>query len=860
MTFTQFIIPTIEEALFGEFSKKRISSFIFNKSIEYSRNKFVNEWFNHKDFNLKIISDVCKSKFIEIDDYLNSKEDKSLIARLCRRYPKREYNMSLNPDGGVDDVNPPVWSSFIENIDFKKYSYWATVWIRINCTMCLLENFENIKHEKGLMFINAHILLARYLDSLDDPSDEHINISVLCNLYKPLGKSRFDVDRNLIKVESNVIQVRKYPLEIIKKKYPNMDWHLETVRANIKLIQDHGYLLDQKWFNDPVIISCLAIMVQCKILHKTEEDMEVRDALWFYHHCFLDYIYNYPKTDNLYPFDNRCFTGYDLPNVFHVLVQIPFWDKENSPDFPLGKFIQKSLPFAGARRTLINQTDNNIETDVAFWKLFSSVFYCLLLDTYPEHISKNRDRCFDLKKLLDIIKLTGDKELLRESLARNSFKASTANFNKENDKGCYIVFTAFRMWVIMNIYNQKHYREGYIDFNLFENQVVEMAKKIRESDFTSKDIFSEAREYLSKNNKSSKSVIYRYRKHNVINTILDQMMNSLEKELFKELESWNTKIKIYEKSPIKFAEELLKAKEIVEEIPSTIKTNILNSVIRMKKNEWITPLSLSIMRDERYGGVSEFTIMIILKLIDIYYNSAKPKDFESCIGLFECKDFKVVSWYFHVVKIVDKIDFDPLTLDTIENIDYALMTSKFLLYPGQMLPLSVFDVFFTICCGKIKTLTGLNEYGHEGIAYDINENNYQCAKIHKKITSENIDDETVFSSFEKQKKDARKQRKDFNFLPCKNNPLLSVSIRGFMLIYDKKRFMHCPSCGSFHQFKWTGFKGDCYKCTVCRSKEEIVTTCHVCYEQTNGSRVVVDPLASNGIFDVFQHLYFCKKH
>ena len=73
--------------------------------------------------------------------------------------------------------------------------------------MSLLEHFENIKHTKGLMFINAHIPVARYLDSLEDPSDEHINISVLCNLYKPLGKSRFDADRNLIKLDGNLLGI-----------------------------------------------------------------------------------------------------------------------------------------------------------------------------------------------------------------------------------------------------------------------------------------------------------------------------------------------------------------------------------------------------------------------------------------------------------------------------------------------------------------------------------------------------------------------------------------------------------------------------------------------------------------------------
>lgn len=861
VTTTQFICSTIEEALFGEFTKKKkhakFASFIFNQSIEYSRSRLI-EWFSNPNFDLKVAVDVLKSRFIEVEDLISPSIDgemRKLIAKLARRYPKHEYNLGLNPEHGITDVNPPVWE-LRGTLNPRVYSYLSTVWLRVNGAMALMEYSENISHKKCLMFINQHIPVMRYLDSLNDPSDEHINIHTLCSLYQPLGKSYFDEDRNTIKVVSERVSSRLYPLEIILKKYPLYNWTIETIRPNVQTIEAEGYLLKPEWQSDPVLLACLAIMVQCKQLHKVEEDSSTRDALWFYHHCFVDYVFNYPQTDNLYPHDNRCFTGYDLPDVYHVLVLIPLWDKENSPNFPLGKFIQKSLPFAGARRTLINQTDKNI-SDIAFWKIFSSVFFCLLMDTYPEHVSKNRERCFNLSKLLDIMTLVTDKEKLRESLSRKSFKGT----EKENDKGCYIVFTAFRMWILMNTYNQKHYKDGIancFDFDSFEAQIVDMAKTIRNSDFALKDVFAESREFLSKNNKNFKSVVYRYRKNNIVDTLLDQMMNSLEKNLFKELDRWNKKVKKYEKT---FSEKLADAKytvsELSYEIPVAIKTNILNTMIRMKRSEFMSPLSLSILRDERFGGVSEFTIVNVLKLIEIYYESVKPKDFENCASLFECsKDFKIVSWYFHVVQILDKIDFDPLTITMIEKIDNALMTEKFTLYPGQSLPLSVFDVFFTICCGKIKTLTGSDKYGHEGIAYNIDQNVYQCAKIHKKILNDDFD-EFAFSEFEKQKKDARKQRKEFNFLPCKNNPVLSVSLRGFILIYEKKRFLHCPSCGSFHQFKWTGFKKDTYACETCRRKQELHITCHVCYEPATVTKVVENPLA---IGDVFQNLYFCKKH
>lgn len=842
-TQTHFVKPTIEETLFGEFSKnkhhKKISSFIFNKSIEYTRKSLL-EWFHHPDFDLKVILNICKSRFIEIDDYLAS-DEKPLIAELCKRYPKREYNLALNPNGGNTEYNPPVWSSYI-NFD-TNYLYWATIWIRINCTMALMEYMDNLHHEKALLFINSHIHIARYLDSLPDPSDEHINISAL--YYESLGESNFDSDRNLIKITVDKIRVRKYPLEILEVHYPNYKWRIETVRPNVKLIKEEGYWVgfgasgpESHNGTDPLgfggasgpsesLLASLTIMVQCKILHKTEENMEIRDALWFYHLCFMDYVFNYPNTENLYPYDNRCFTAYDLPDVLHVITLIPLWNKNNSPEFELGKFIQKSLPFAGARRTLINQTVENMEKDPIFWKLFSSLFYCLLMDTYPEHISKNRNRCFDLKRLLDIMRFVTNKNVLKESLARTNFKDVIVNFNKENDKGCFIVFTVVRMWVVMNLHNQRHYIEGVkscMDFDLFESQVCEMAKKIRESDFTAEDVFSEAREYLNKNTKnSSKTVIYRYRKGSVASTLSEQMS--------KKLKDFDISI--------------------------DVKQNILNHVIRMKKDEWLSPLSLSIMRDLKFGGVSQFTIMAILKLVDIYYKSSKPKDIENCLKIFDnTEDFKVVTWYFHVLNTIDNIDFDPLTIYMIEKIDDALMNVKFVLCPGQYLPLSVFDVFFTICCKKLKTLTGVNEYGNEGIAYDVNTKTYQCAKTHKKLVENYKNIEYVFE----QKKENKKKQKVFNLLPCKNNPVLSISIRGFMMIYDGKRFLHCPECGTFHKFEWTGYKGSEYKCEDCRSKEKLHITCRTCYEPATETKIVYEPLSQNGVFDVFQRVYYCKKH
>ncbi len=860
MTSSTFEIPTIEESLLIEFEKKRhhrqISSYIFRSSIELSRIK-LQTWIDDTNFSLAAASDLCKSR-IEIQRFLNDNQDRANMHQFARMFPQRDYISSKSVPTQVEG-NPPAWTSRFKLSDIDKlsnYSYFATVWIRIVCTQSLIEYCSEFKHEKAIRFMNAHIPVVRYLDSLDDPRDECINIQLLCSLYQQLGESRYDEDRNLIKVHTERFQIREYPLEILERTYPSHRWRIEQNQsANLKHIEDASYGLPNMLKNH-ILLASLSIMVQCKDLHEKEKDPLVRDALWFYHLCFLDYVSSDPigpPTPLVYPFDNRCFTGYDLPDAFHVLSGLPLFGEQMIPFSPLGKFIQKSLPFAGARRTLIDQTDKIVGTDEAFWRLFSAVFYCLLLDTFPEHVSKNRQRCFNLPRLISMQELVTNKSLLRESLSRKSYKSTNSNFNKENDKGCYIVFTAFRMWMMLLAHEQFHYQraiQSCVDWPLFEQQIVEMAAKIRDT-FGGTDVWAESREYLSKNSKNSKTRVYRYRKSNAIDTILEKMMESLEKQLFKELDSW-------EKSASALFSNLAERVKfsLSAEVPVHIKTNILNTLIRIPKEEWLTPKCLSIMRSPELGGISDISIALILKLIDVYFNSAKPQEFEKFISLFDTQtEFKVVSWYFHVLNIINKIDFEPLPSKTIDQIDESMMTVRYVLYPGQDLPMTAYNVFFTICCGKIKTLTGFNEYGHENIAYDMNRNIYVCAKSQKKAVLYNSDD-FAFSEFEKQKKNARKQRKDFNYMPCKDNPVLCISLRGFMLIYDKdQRYLHCPSCAAFHRFEWTGYKDDMYKCSNCRLKERsYYTTCHVCGCEASLTGTV------ECMKNVYQNVYFCKKH
>ena len=796
--------------MFGEYTRgkrmhKEIASHIFQSDIETSRQRLLS-WIQSANFDPVTCFRLCQGKYMEIADFLKA-ENPQEIRQKCVKY--RMKNMKESDE----EANPPAWTGLeLSPTSWIEYSYYATVYLRINCANALENSSPKIN-----AFINAHIPVVRFLDSLEDPRDDMINELP----YTGLGKSHYDEDRNAITIESHTLhEARPYPLDVIRKAYPNQPWTVEELLERTLSVRE----------------ACLYICRQCKEFHETAKSSLIRDSLWFYHACFVDYFYNYkPEYDRympveLYPFDNRAFTAYDLPCAFHVLAQIPLWGEQMAPAFPLGKFIQKSLPFAGARRTLINHTDKLIASNEAFWKIFSSVFYCMLMDMYPEHLSSGK-RNFDMNHLMQMKQIASDKQMLRAALTNNSAK--------ENDKGCFIVFTAFRLWIVMMTDNQPHYRQ-VIDWDVFQAQTIDMAQRIRESVKGEEDIFANARELAAHH----KMQVYRYRKSGVIDSVYEKMTECLEKDLYKLVEEWKCD------KPAHVS--LVFLDRIDTDISTDIKTNLLNALIRADSADWIT-ICLSIMRVPRFGGVREESIHLIQDIINVYYKSAKPKDFEHILNQFHVPDFKVACWYFYVIHTLNKVDFQALTMEQVVQIDRA-MVNRYTLFPGQSLPTHAYNIFFTICCGKIKTMQGSQEFGHRDIAYDMETNSFVCAKSHKKSN----DDDFVLSEFETQRKHARKQRKDFNHIPCTDNPVLCVPLRGFMMIYNKtERYMHCPSCAAFHRFHWTGFKGGEYACPECRAKERQYTTCTVCGVEANEIGPVIDPLTAK---DVFQCLYYCKKH
>jgi hypothetical protein len=827
VSISQLRLPTIEEALFGHFFKrnrkgqlhKHLISLIFQEDLEKTREGLL-PWIRHPRFDLQVLRQLAKKNIMEFQTYLDND------------------NVSVTLD---QFENPPPWFPVHYKLyQTPEYSYWITVWIRVNCAHAIAEYlkiyYEVNQPEKFNLFINNHLDCIRLLDSLEDPRD--INLKDLN--YKPLGKSHFDNDRNFIEVDHyERKQLRPYPLEVIRQHFPQFPWTPEEVHLSERDVKE--IRKDASYY-----MECLYLMRQMKHCYQDSDDKEVQDCLWFYHACFLDYLCGDDPVLSFknYPHDNRSFTAWDLPDAFHVLIGIPFWGKQVELMFPVGKFIQKSLPFAGARRQLINRTDGSLNKDDAFWKVFSKLFYCMLLDMYPHFLSQG-ERSFDLKKLSHLKRISEDKKFLKKSLSI----IATA---KEKDKGCYIVFTAYRLWILLMSHEQMHFRNhSIINWELFHQKTIEMANTIRNSNLFVEDCFADAREILSKVNKNPKTKVYRFRKSNTIEMILEKMVQTLEKELYKE-EDFSEVVLNQINHPI-----------MDSSSDNGVKTKILNLLIRVPKEEWLTPLCLSMMRV--YGKVSEHTIYLVQKMIDVYYDNAKPKDFDEIISLFEVDDFKVVCWYLQVINLLNKLDFDLITKQQVKQIDNA---QKYVLLPGESLPDCAHDVFVTICCQVIKTLmNSYDYYGHENIAYDLDRQQFICSKAHKKASITYDDEEALaLSDFEKQRKRMRDKRKDFNHIPCVNNPVLCIPMRGYVLIYNKTtRYMHCPSCGSFHQFVWSGWKGDSYACPQCRFRQkDYYYTCHTCMleipeEVAKQCNAEVEELDGE-IRDVFRRVYFCRKH
>ena len=172
----------------------------------------------------------------------------------------------------------------------------------------------------------------------------------------------------------------------------------------------------------------------------------------------------------------------------------------------------------------------------------------------------------------------------------------------------------------------------------------------------------------------------------------------------------------------------------VEDLP--VRQSILNALIRVHPRLWLQPICLSILRLPEFGNIGQDVIDVVLDMLRIYDTTAKPKEFALAVARISDRkhEIRMIGWYFRVLSILGRIDFECLTLDQVLKTDDSMMYRRFITYPGDVLSESVYNVFFTVCCGKIKSLLGYNQYGHKDLAYSMHRCGYVCVKAQVRHT------------------------------------------------------------------------------------------------------------------------------
>ncbi len=734
----------------------------------------------------------------------------------------------------IDSFHSSGWTSpLIEN---EGYTWYRTVWFRVNFAQKFLTQYQSIfKARKNLfieqkirIFINLHLPLVQYLDSLYDPSDANVDPSRLA--FEDSDTTMPD-DYDFIKIEKETFKVRDTPLEIIRKHFQasGLSWTVEEV-FRLEPFPTECYIEDLWAPLDPTVVkvethsiylACIYIINQCKFYMKqSSTPLEVCDALWYYYVAFTEFFYHCGPTymdeyiltplaskqqrgggvfvgSRLSPWemygtnlDIRTFTAADLPDAYHILIGITLYGEQNMPNFVFGKVFQKSLPFACQRRHLIRLIVHSLNNDHAFWKIFSKLFWCALASLYPHFLTEDpRERNqLSMRDLLRIKELTDSKqEVIKAIVAKQAGFGNAVGGGGVVGKsagasgGPLIVYSLFRLHTLYMaslhpIY--VHTAKMCIDWEYFSENSIRLADIIREHEMFGSDAFALARKELSKTVKSPHSKVHRIRKFSkpvcimrllretLLTVIimdehhrkrnqpyLQELLTNSDTVLANRFEQEKVIDKIQESLQqygtreciIRQIEENTKMLEMYQDVFTNCnyKSNIVNLLIRMPAEDRMMPKAFKVLHLEEYGGVSEYGIGCMIKLTEIYYDGAVPKEFQACVDGIVLKDFMVILYYFNIVAKLEKIHFTPLDADTVKQTDEAMMNVRYNLLPGQRLSPDVFNVCISLCCEKVCNMTGYGKYGSKKITYDLEKQCYVCAqkKKQKKLLNKQKEEE-----------------------------------------------------------------------------------------------------------------------
>lgn len=672
--------------------------------------------------------------------------------------------------------NQFLWLPRLFVFNSHRHTWINTIFHRINSAHWYGKHNlrDRFLQHKIALYIKAHIPLVQYLDSLSATDDESIDVDHLLSLWgSGIGPTYLDCDRHLIKVTVREHVLKDSPLEALTKEYPHMRWTVDPTARG----EQTPYLTHEGWAPLGANVPIETHRIYYEVIRIMNQCMSVSSsASWLYFASFVD-LFDYCLSlkpirmddrflltpidsyqsrdghtmvisDKLSPWQkyvlssDSVYHAGDLPDLYHVLVNIPLHGEQRTPSYVLGKIYQKSLPFACQRRHLVKLVIECMQSDPTFAHLVRRLMWCLLTDMYPNGGSGGS--VLGLRALLHIKQLTDSTENLIRA-----FSTSTSPM---------IVLVMFRLHIIYMADEQyEEQARQCIDWDGFKREVSKMAKVIRASHlFSMEDPFQLAHVQLSSIIKAPHGHVHRLRKRSVGHLMAKAFNEKLEKTILKDkqnflkdrtvlLESLSNNVLL----DTHIGRYLLLCDPTLENSPSThrsivqlidralsfydqllvlnCKSAILNALLTIDPCDRLTTRSFCLLLNPEYGGVSQLCIQMLCELVNVYYSKkASPKEINQRIGRISLPDFMVACFYLNMVALLDKISFEPLPAEVVAQTDDAMRTVRHYYFPGQIISDNIYHVSIALCCEKLCTLTGQGKHGDKKVAYDMEKQAYVC--------------------------------------------------------------------------------------------------------------------------------------
>jgi len=729
----------------------------------------------------------------------------------------------------TNQIHAELREKNVKDVPDVSPSVTMTLWARTVLIESLLQDYEQTTNYDGFTRTKVRQFIRRHQGST----------------YEPLGNSEYPDDRSLRKDLRRCTPNHSYVQHQSLITGERVEWYARCIRngtwSDEELLEmfapgTHAY--------DPLdfprdfasIIRDYSIYCGC-ILVINRGEGNVHALLDLFYHCLT---YEKMLDSHLlgdehwwsfwyYPLETRVFTADYLPNYFHTLAHMAFCGENDSPDFPLMLIWSKCMPFACQQRDLMKDLYNFCMKNAAFWRFFSKLMWCMLSGLYP-----NCTPITDMRALLRIKHLCDNRAILLQALCRGGEEPLSAVARKERERNASIVATAFRLYTSHLIRYNPHFAEAFaevVDWDTFEKEAVAMGDAIRNTNlYLVEDPFMEARKRIASFGKEpdGKRVIYRFRKHSCITTLLSVCNKIIQKVLTPDAEHFAREIEVMQRvggdldaypaiydyfatvpretwpdvanSVIPVWQTLLHA--IQTNISQTVKERILNWMLRVPRHERLAPRTLAVLQIDRYGGISELSVVVVLRLVDMYYAGAMPKAIEQQFRVIPAQDVRCIAWFLHVCSVLEKVNFAPLDYETVRGIDEAMISVRYPVYPGiQQLNPAVYNVIYTLCCQNLATKLGKSCHGHEDVAYDVLNRQIVCNRsvsgggggdgdegtledLAKLVDAESTSSGAAGAGAE---------------IPCFNQPVLQFPVKSCALILGdaakkKVRYMRCPRC------------------------------------------------------------------